>query len=143
MNPPGSFPVVYLNKTFRLARKCVAHKLSGQPYGPEDLEPTAAPVLAVTDVPIKSRVDVVTDDGCRQAGLPATYPMTSQGEVIPHETCWPIGEQAWLMGESGIAYRSATTGAALTDEELAWFQRDQLLPEGEVLQFEDWFFQKA
>ncbi len=141
-NSPGSFPCVYLNKSIRLARKFVAHKLRGHPYGPEDLEPTAAPVLAETSLPVELRVDVVTDAGCRQAGLPSTYPMTSGGEVIPHETCWPIGEKAWLADEGGIACRSATKGAASTEEELVWFQRDQHLPKGKVRQFEDWFFPK-
>lgn len=141
-NPPGSFPVVYLNESVPLARKFVAHKLRGHPYGPEDLEPTAGPVLAATDVPIELRVDVVTDDGCKQAGLPSTYPMTREGEVVPHETCWPIGEEAWRIGESGIACRSATTGAAATEEDLAWFQRNGQLPKGEVRPFEDWFFRK-
>jgi RES domain len=142
-NPPGSFPVVYLNESVQLARKFVAHKLRGHPYGPEDLELTAGPALAATNVPSELRVDVVTDSGCRQAGLPSTYPTTSKGNVIPHETCWPIGNEAWRIGESGIACRSATTGATTSEEELAWFQRERQLPKGEVLLFGDWFFPKT
>lgn len=140
-NPPGSFPVVYLNKSLPLARLFIAHKLMGHPYGPEDLDPEEAPVLALTDVPDDSYVDIVTDSGCAQAGLPVTYPSTAQGEVITHTACWPIGEEAWRIGEPGIACRSATVGAASSDEELAWFQRENQLHARDVMGFSKWFFQ--
>jgi hypothetical protein len=139
-NRPGSFPVVYLNKTTRLARTFVAHKLRGQPFGPEDLDPDAGPVLVVTDVPGSRYVDVVSDEGCKAAGLPASYPVDAWGKLLPHDTCWPIGDVAWQRNEPGIACRSATTGAVPTDEELAWFQRDTELSATAVHGYYDWFF---
>lgn len=139
-NPPGSFPVVYLNKTVKLARLYVAQKLRDQPYGPEDIDPETGDLLATVDLPEQEYVDVVTDEGCLAAGLPATYPTDDSGEVIPRETCWLIGDEAWRHGEHGIASRSATVGADRDDEELAWFQRGRALRADKVAGFTDWFF---
>lgn len=137
---PDSFPVVYLNGTVALARRFVAYRLRGQPYGPEDLDPDRGPLLVMAEVPTDEYVDIVTDPGCTKAGLPATYPFMSTGEVVPHEDCWPIGQQAWDIGEPGIACRSAMAGASLSDEELAWFQHDQGLNPVDVKTFSAWFF---
>lgn len=142
-HPPGSFPVVYLNKTVSLARLYVAHKLRGHPYGPEDIDPETGDVLATVDLPSRDYVDVVTDDGCAAVGLPTTYPLEPSGEVIGHESCQPIGEEAWRAHEVGIACRSATVGATIQDEELAWFQRGRALRPRRVLAFADWFFGDA
>lgn len=139
-NTPGSFPVVYLNRTVSLARLYVAHKLRDQPYGPEDIDPETGDVLASVNLPAKDHVDVVSDEGCLAVGLPATYPIDASGQVIPHETCQPIGAEAWQAKERGIACRSAIAGAATDDEELAWFQRDNALTADRVLSFTDWFF---
>jgi RES domain len=139
-NAPGSFPVVYLNSTVELSRRFVAHKLRGQPYGPEDLDPGAAPTLVFTTVPTAAHVDVVTDRGCRAAGLPVTYPRTTGSEVVPHGVCQPIGQRAWEGGEPGIACRSATAGATPRDEELAWFQRRRRLRPSATVAFTDWFW---
>ncbi|HEX9658689.1 MAG TPA: RES family NAD+ phosphorylase [Rhodothermales bacterium] len=138
-NAPASFPAVYLNGSVSLARLFVAHKLHDQPYGPEDLDPDSAPVLVTTDIAEGDFVDIVTDAGCAAAGLPETYPIDTSGEVIRHETCWPIGQAAWNQGERGIACRSATRGASKS-EELAWFQRNRKLLVKESERFVDWFF---
>lgn len=139
-NPPGSFPVVYLNKTIDLARLYVAKKLSGHPYGPEDIDPDTGDVLATVDLPSQEYVDVVTDGGCRGVGLPKSYPLDASGRVIGHESCQPIGLEAWQKREAGIAFRSATLGAGRNGEELAWFQRGRPLSPDRVLSFSDWFF---
>jgi hypothetical protein len=139
-NPPGSFPVVYLNKTIELARLYVAQKLSGHPYGPEDIDPETGDVLAVVDLPSQDYVDVVTDDGCRGVGLPISYPLDASGSLMGHESCQPIGLEAWQKREAGIACRSAALGAGSQDEELAWFQRGRTLSPDRVLSFSDWFF---
>jgi hypothetical protein len=139
-NAPGSFPVVYLNATVELSRRFVAHKLRLHPYGPEDLDPEAAPTLVSTTVPAAPYVDVVTDAGCRAAGLPPTYPRTAEGAVVGHEVCQAIGRKAWDGGEPGIACRSATAGAAPGDEELAWFQRRRRLRPTATVAFPDWFW---
>ena len=139
-NAPRSFPVVYLNKTVALARRLVAHRLRDEPYGPEDLDPDRGPTLAEADLSRKTYVDIVTDNGCTQAGLPVTYPFTATGEVVSHDECWPIGQEAWELKEWGIACRSATNGAATSDEELAWFQRRVGLKLLILRRFNEWFF---
>lgn len=138
-NPPGSFPVVYLNATYAVARANVRRKFVGLPYGPEDLDPARAPVLVETEVPEDEFVDVVTDEGCVAAGLPDSYPRLN-GETIGWQQCQPIGQQAWDEGLPGITCRSAAPGAARQDEELAWFQRHRALRGLGFRSFEDWFW---
>ncbi len=132
--------MLYLNKTVLLARLFVAHKLAGLPYRPEDLDPDSAPVLVDVEMAPERYVDIITDQGCRAAGLPATYPLESGGAVIPHERCWPVGEEAHRTGEPGIACRSATRGASHSDEELAWFQQGEVLEAKKITDFAEWFF---
>lgn len=138
-NPPGSFPVVYLNRDRATARLNVARKFAGLPYGPEDVDPREAPVLAVARVPDGRFVDVVTDDGCRAAGPPASYPVEG-GRTVPWERCRPIGQAAWDAEEPGIACRSAAPGAGRDHEELAWFARGEDLTLASVEPFESWFW---
>lgn len=138
-NPPGSFPVVYLCASLRVARANVLKKFEGQPYGPEDLEPAGAPVLAETDVPRDAFVDIVTDDGCAAAGLPRSYPIVD-GATIGWAQCQPIGLRAWETGETGIACRSAAPGMERTDEELAWFEHETRLTVSSRRSFEKWFW---
>ena len=138
-NAPGSFPVVYLNGDERVARANVLHRFAGLPYGPEDLEPLAGPILVSTIVPEDDFVDVVSDAGCVAAGLPATYPVDADGGAVAHEACRPLGLAAWGAGLPGIACRSAALGASSAGEELAWFARgERLVPLG-VRAFADWY----
>jgi RES domain-containing protein len=139
-NAPGSLPVVYLNRTLRAARANVARLFVGLPYGPEDLAPRAAPMLVATDVPRDRYLDVITDAGCIQLGLPSTYPLDETAEVIAHDRCQPIGQQAWDAGLPGIACRSAAPATTATDEELAWFQRASRLTATTRLVFDGWFW---
>jgi RES domain-containing protein len=140
-NSPGSFPVVYLNRTKSLARKFVAHKLRDHPYAPEDLDPNVGPSLVSVSIPNTDFVDIVTNDGCSAAGLPETYPYHESGERVKHDECWPIGKAAWDAEESGIACRSASDAAIPTDEELAWFHRQHRLVDAGTESFTDWFFE--
>jgi len=138
-NPPGAFPVVYLNRDERVARANVLHRFAGLPYGPEDLDPATAPILVDADVPHAHYVDVVTDEGCAAAGLPSTYPRDESGAAVSHEGCRPVGEAAWGAGLPGIACRSAAPAAPTDGEELAWFARGSSLTPTEVRPFGDWF----
>lgn len=138
-NGPESFPSVYLNRDRATARLNVVRKFAGLPYGPEDLDPREAPVLAVAEVPIDRFVDVVTDDGCRAVGLPTSYP-TAEGRTVPWERCRPVGQTAWDAGAPGIACRSAAAGADRSHEELAWFARRAKLALARVEPFERWFW---
>lgn len=139
-NAPGTFPVVYLNRTLGAARANVALRFAGQPYDVEDLDPAAAPVLVAADVPEDEFVDVVSDEGCRAAGLPVSYPGDEEGEVVDHQRCRPIGATAWEAGEPGIACRSAAVDASRDDEELAWFERGDGLTVTTTTPFVDWFW---
>jgi hypothetical protein len=140
-NPPRSFPVVYLCATRDVARAVVLRRFDGLPYGVVDLLPSRAPVLIATDVPEGRLVDVVGDDGCRAAGLPASYPLDGRGRTIAWARTQPVGETAWEQGERGIACRSSAMARRGRGEELAWFVRrsaDRLRIDRRRA-FEDWF----
>jgi RES domain len=139
-NPPASFPVVYLCGSVEVARANVLRKLAGQPYGPEDLEPEAAPVLVEARVREDLFVDALSERGCRSLGLPVTYPRDSRGRTIPHRRCQPIGAAAWDAGEPGIATRSAALDPPGNGEELAYFIRRRRLRAGRRRPFEEWFW---
>jgi hypothetical protein len=141
-NPPESFPVVYLCQTLAVARANVYRLLEGQPYGPEDLRPEGAPVLVRATVPEDRYLNVVTDAGCRDAGVPTTYPRDSRRRIVPHRRCQPIGERAREAGLPGVAARSAAPTAPAGDEELAYFGRRRLR-RGAIRQFEQWFWDSA
>jgi hypothetical protein len=138
-NAPRAFPVVYLCRDEQVARANVLRKHEGLPYGPEDLDPREAPVLVSTVVPRKAYVDIVSDDGCTAAGLPASYPHDVLGQPIGHDLCRPIGQAAWREGRPGIACRSAAPGAHPGGEELAFFVRGDALPVAEIRSFSDWY----
>ncbi len=138
-NAAGSFPVVYLNASLAVARANVLQRLQGLPYGPEDLDPAAAPVLVTTGVAEDDFIDIVTAHGCRAAGLPTTYPQVD-GETVGWQECQPIGQRAWEEEAPGIACRSAAPGLGPADEELAWFERARPLQADAVQRFEDWFW---
>jgi RES domain-containing protein len=140
-NPPGSFPVVYLCASVAVARANVFRKLTGLPYGPEDLHRESAPVLVSADVPRALYVDAVTDRGLEALGLPQTYPRTTSGRVVGHRRCHAIGRAAWDAGERGIAGRSAAPTAPPGGEELAWFERrGRRLAAQRTEPFEQWFW---
>lgn len=122
-NPPGSFPVVYLCETVAVARVYVYRKLAGQPYGPEDLDPSRGPVLVAARVRRERYADLVSARGLRSAGLPPTYPRDARNRTISWSRCQPVGVEAWEAGHPGIACRSAAPNAPRGDEELAWFAR--------------------
>lgn len=138
-NAPGAFPVVYLNADERVARANVLHRFAGLPYGPEDLEPSAAPVLVGTAVPEDDFADVVSDAGCVAAALPATYPVDVAGEPVSHGVCQPIGRRVRGAGFPGIACRSAAPAAPPGGEELAHFVGSEPLTPLVVRRFADWY----
>jgi hypothetical protein len=138
-NAMDAFPVVYLNGDERVARANVLQRFAGLPYGPEDLEPSAAPVLVSTVVPEEEFVDAVSDAGCAALGLPTTYPTAADGRAVSHEACRPVGQAAWDAGLPGIACRSAAPVAPPGGEELAWFERGAPLTPLEVRGFLHWY----
>jgi hypothetical protein len=140
-NPPGSFPAVYLCSTVGVARANVLRRFDGLPYSVLDLLPDRRPVLIETDVREHRAVDVVSDAGCRAAGLPETYPLDADGDEVGWDRCRPVGSAAWEQGEPAIACRSAAARSPDDGEELAWFVRGR----GDRLRvrarraFDDWF----
>lgn len=141
-NPPGSFPVLYLNEDVVTARINLQLFLAATPYGPEDLRSDAAPVLVEALLPRRQRVaDVHSRSGVRAAGLPAQYPLDAHGRAVGHGACQAVGLAAHALGLRGVRCRSARAvyGAG---RELAWFpatarSRARVVT---VRQFDDWFW---
>jgi hypothetical protein len=99
-------------------------------------------VLVQTAVAEADYLDIITDEGCVDAGLPKQYPNEPGGGIVAWERCQPIGVAAWESGDPGIACRSAAPGAPADSEELAWFARAETPPlkVDEVLAFDQWFW---
>jgi RES domain len=139
-NAPGSYGVLYLNMTERMARIQVEHKLAGHPYDIEDLDPAAQHDLVDVDVAKTDALDLVSDDGLQAVGLPVSYPLDADGPPVPHEQCHPVGQTAYDEPLPAIACRSAAAGAAPTDEELAVFDRDVgIVTQTARRPFADWY----
>ena len=138
-NPSDSFPVVYMCRTAAVARANVHRLLRDQPYGPEDMRPDTAPVLVTAHVPDDPYANIVTDAGCKSAGLPGSYPRDGRGRVVAWSRCQPIGLEAHQRGLPGVAARSAATPRRSGDEELAFFG-ERRLRRGTTTRFEDWFW---
>ena len=96
-----------------MPRVQIHHKLAGQPYDIEDLDPAARTTSSV-DVQETDALDLVSDDGFQAVGLPVSYPR----EAVTHAQCQAIGQAAYDERLPAIACRSAATGAAPHDEEL-------------------------
>lgn len=140
-NAAGAFPVLYLNAGEHMARVQVLDKLDGQPYQPEDLDPSEQHQLVLVDLPENDYLDCVTDEGLTAVGLPPSYPRQEDGSEVGWETCQPVGQAAWDDGSPGVACRSAAGGASDEDEELAFFDRGRE-PQPEIrdrLDFDEWF----
>jgi hypothetical protein len=121
-NAAGSYGVLYLNNGEPMARAQVAHKLAGQPFTVEDLDPDEQHDLIEVNVADSTVLDCVTDDGLTAAGLPVSYPKDPAGVEVPHDPdCHTVGAAAHADGQDGIACRSAADGTTPDDEELALF----------------------
>ena len=119
-NRPRSWRALYLNEDLVTARLNVERFIVGWPYEPEDLRSDTGPQLAVARLPRGQQVaDVHTPGGVAAVGLPASYPLDGDGELVSHPRCQAIGEQAHSDGLRGIRCRSAHAphGAG---RELAW-----------------------
>jgi hypothetical protein len=138
-NPPGSYGVLYLNRDERVARLQVDHRLVGQPYGIEDLEPAEQHDMVLVDVPEAERLDCVSDRGLEAVGLPSSYPRSPDGKPVGHPVCQQIGQRAHEAAHTGIACRSAATGATGADEELALFEPHGALDVKERRPFTAWY----
>lgn len=134
-NPPG-LACLYLNRDDTTARANVRRLFQGLPYGPEDLDPATAPVLVELELPAGRAVDAFDEEGLRALGLPPTYPLDDDGEVVPHSVCQPVGQAAFDRDLDGIDCRSAAPGGT---RELAWFPRRRQANELSRRTFAEWW----
>lgn len=134
-NASGSFDVLYLNRDERTARANLRRHLIPRGIEPEDLEPDQGPDLVATIVPDGEALDIISDTGCTEAGLPVTYPLDHNGTEIPRQRCQPIGHAAHDDGLDGVACRSAADSAR---QELAWFPRGRALAIADRTTFPEW-----
>lgn len=134
-SPPG-LPCLYLNADVATARANVGRLFDGLPYGPEDLDPVTAPVLVDVAVPDGEAADAFTDDGLIDLGLPISFPMDAQGDLVPHQACQSLGQAAFDDGLDGVDCRSAARGGV---RELAWFPRGRIAQEVSRRAFDQWW----
>lgn len=134
-NPPG-LACLYFNSDLDTARANLTKRFAGLPYGPDDLDLATAPLLVTVDVPEGQAVDAYTDEGLAAAGLPGSYPLDGDDNLIPHSTCQPIGQAAVDAGLDGVDCRSAAPGGT---RELAWFPRSAEIQPRTRLPFEQWW----
>lgn len=119
-NPPGSFPVLYLNADLVTARLQLHRLVAGQPYTVDDLDDDAYVLVAAT-LPKRQRcADALSPAGLRALGLPPSYPVDAAGEIVGHDTCQAIGERVHEANLRGVWCISAATPEP-TGQELAWF----------------------
>ena len=134
-NPPGLL-CLYLNCDVATARANVYRQFAGLPYAPESLDPATAPQLVEVDIPEGQAADAHTAQGLAALGLPATYPQDANNNLVPHETCQPIGQAAFDANLDGVDYRSAAPGGT---RELAWFPRSTHPTQTSLRHFDQWW----
>ena len=114
--------------------------LERSPVRPTDLDPPY--VLVTATLPSRQVVaDAVTDVGLDVLGLPDSYPLDKENQLIPRETCQPIGFTVKDEGLRGVHTRSAATPDG-TGRELAWFPArtsSKATPIGDPLSFSHWW----
>lgn len=138
-NPPGAFGALYLNRTLEVSAAQARHNFAGELHTLFDLRPDQRPDLQSLIVPLSEFLDVVTDAGVADVGLPKHFPYG-----VTWELCQPIGRMAYDGNEHGIATRSAAeaTPQAWIGEELALFDRTiELAPIqlGHRRRFQEWY----
>jgi RES domain-containing protein len=142
-NAPGAFGALYLNATEHVARLQVDHRLAGQPFQIEDLDPDEQHDLVLVRVETSEVLDCVSGDGLTAIGLPVSYPSGDAGNAVSHEDCQPVGAAARDDGQAGVACRSAASGAAASDEELVVFDTaTSRVVQTARLTFRTWFLEE-
>ncbi len=77
--------------------------------------------LVLLRLPVSQRAaDAVSVNGLAALGLPSSYPLGSDGKVIDHAVCQPIGEQVRESRLNGVWCRSAASADG-RGREPAWF----------------------
>lgn len=133
---PAGVACLYLNHDEQTAHANVARLFDGKPYGPEDLDPSTAPLLIDVNIPAGRAADAFTDAGLAALGLPTTYPVDQSGTVITHDICQPIGRDVHDADLDGVDCRSAAVGGT---RELAWFPHDTTPTAISTRAFDSWW----
>jgi hypothetical protein len=144
-NERGRFGVLYLCRDLTVAAANARKNFEGEIHSLYDLKPEFRPVLMEFSLgrsPGRRFIDAVSTAGLAALGLPASYPRTEHGAMVPRARCRTVGARAYAAGEAGIACRSAAEAAraAWIGEELALFDRasGQAVP-GNRRAFADWY----
>lgn len=129
-NPPNSWPTLYLNADVATARAQIRRLLANTPVSPDDLTDDAFDLITVTLPTPLTVADIVTDVGVKSAGLPASFPLDTNGVVIDHATCQAVAAHAHDVEQlDGIEARSALTpNHSDATTELAWWPQTGTTP---------------
>ena len=133
--------MLYVNEDTQTARLNLIAFTAGWPYEPEDLREDEGPALVGCVLPRRQDVcDAHSLAGVRAAGLPTTYPIDEQGDIVPWAICQPIGERVKKAGLRGVLTRSAQSRQV--ERELAWFPASarSRARRQQTLEFVDWYY---
>ncbi len=119
-NPPNAFPTLYLSADVQSAQLQIERLCVGMPFSSEDLSDDAYTLVLSRLPPAQRAADAVSAQGLASMGLPASYPLGSDGKVIDHAVCQPIGKQVRSLRLNGVWCRSAASADG-RGRELAWF----------------------
>jgi hypothetical protein len=119
-NPPGSFPVLYLNADVSTASMRLARMLEGWPVSLDDLDDEGFVLVAATLPRAQDCADAVSAEGLVSLGLPATYPHGDDGIEVTREVCQLVGEEIKDASLRGVWCRSACSEDG-RGRELGWF----------------------
>jgi len=119
-NPPNSFPTLYLNADVPTAQLQIERLCEGMPFSAADLSDDAYLLVPLRLPTAQRAADAVSEPGLAALGLPASYPLDSDGKVIDRAVCQPIGRQVRELRLNGVWCRSAASADG-RGRELAWF----------------------
>lgn len=119
-NPPGSFPVLYLNADVGTARLQIDRLVEGQPFTADDLADDAYVLVAATLPRRQTCADAVSPAGLEALGLPPSYPLDASGELVDRGVCQPIGSKVLEAKLRGV-WCISSASPVRAGRELAWF----------------------
>lgn len=141
-NAAGSVPTLYLKEDKVTTRLNLRAFIAQWPYEPEDLRADTGPVLVGATLPRRQQVcDAHSRAGVQAAGLPQTYPLDSNGELVAHRRCQRVGDLVRQQGLRGVRTRS-TQSQDGAGRELAWFPaaRKSIAKQIHKLLFDAWYW---
>lgn len=119
-NPPGSFPVLYLNADVGTARLQVDRMVNDQPFTADDLADDAFELVAVTLPRGQRCADAVSGPGLASLGLPPSYPLLASGLPVDRGVCQSVGRDVHELGLRGV-WCISVASLLPVGREMAWF----------------------